>query len=460
MLKKGRQGLSYFRQSEQVAMQSEEQLQALVAALSATPDNVPLRRIVAAAYIDRLEYDSAAEQYQTALTYEPQDFQSKLGLARAYYFGKKLTQALVVLEATDPHPDSLKLIARVQLERGEVSSAVTSYRQALDLDPDAVDEELGDKLGVSAEPEAHYDVEEGRMRHVEEDGSVDTPLERPKIAFDDVGGMEPVKDEIRMKIILPMENPEMFKAYGKQIGGGILMYGPPGCGKTFLARATAGQISGAFMSIGLHDVLDMWIGNSERNLHEIFQRARGNKPCVLFFDEVDALGSKRSDMRTSGTRHLINQFLQEMDSAQSSNDGVLLLAATNAPWHVDSAFRRPGRFDRVLFVPPPDLEARASILRLLLRDKPQEKIDFATLAKKTEGFSGADLKGFVDLAVEAALQTALKSGKLAPLCMKDLLGALKKHRPTTREWFATAKNYVLYANQGGEYDEVRKYMKL
>jgi len=136
------------------------------------------------------------------------------------------------------------------------------------------------------------------------------------------------------------------------------MYGPPGCGKTYVARATAGEIKAGFLSVGINDVLDMWIGNSERNLHELFESARTHKPCVLFFDEVDALGAARSDMRHHAGRQLINQFLAEMDGVKTSNEGVLILAATNAPWHLDPAFRRPGRFDRILFVPPPDAAAR------------------------------------------------------------------------------------------------------
>ena len=136
--------------------------------------------------------------------------------------------------------------------------------------------------------------------------------------------------------------------------------------KTHLARATAGEINATFLSVGISDVLEMWLGNSERNLHQLFQQARRNKPCVLFFDEVDALAASRTDMRTSAARHMINQFLSEMDGVDSSNEGVLTLAATNAPWHVDAAFRRPGRFDRILFVPPPDQAARAAILRIHL----------------------------------------------------------------------------------------------
>jgi SpoVK/Ycf46/Vps4 family AAA+-type ATPase len=212
--------------------------------------------------------------------------------------------------------------------------------------------------------------------------------------------------------------------------------------------------------VGINDVLDMWIGNSERNLHELFQQARRNTPCVLFFDEVDALGASRSDMRASAGRHLINQFLSEMDGVQASNEGVLILAATNAPWHLDPAFRRPGRFDRILFVPPPDTTARSEILRVLCRNKPVEPLDYDQLGKKTDGFSGADLKAVVDLAIENKLRDAMKQGVPTPLSTKDLLAAAKTVRPSTREWFSTARNYALYSNQGGLYDDILKYLKM
>jgi SpoVK/Ycf46/Vps4 family AAA+-type ATPase len=180
---------------------------------------------------------------------------------------------------------------------------------------------------------------------------------------------------------------------------------------------------------------------------------------VLFFDEVDALGASRSDMRQSTARQLINQFLAELDGVKSPNEGVLVLAATNAPWHLDPAFRRPGRFDRILFVPPPDLAARAAILQLHLRGKPSQDVDCQQVAKKTDSFSGADLKGVVDFAVEQKLREALRVGSPRPITTKDLLQATAQLKPTTREWFSTAKNYALYSNQGGVYDDILAYLK-
>jgi SpoVK/Ycf46/Vps4 family AAA+-type ATPase len=149
-----------------------------------------------------------------------------------------------------------------------------------------------------------------------------------------------------------------------------------------------------------------------------------------------------------------------LDGIDSKNDGVLVLAATNAPWHLDSAFRRPGRFDRILFVPPPDAEARKSILEIQMKGKPVESLDIEAVVKKADQFSGADLKSLVDIAVEAKLKEAMKSGVPTPLTTKDLLQAMRKTKASTREWFTTAKNYALYSNQGGVYDDILDYMNI
>ena len=214
-----------------------------------------------------------------------------------------------------------------------------------------------------------------------------------------------------------------------------------------------------FLSVGVADVLDMWVGSSERNMRAIFDTARAHRPCVLFFDEIDALAASRSDFQNTAGRSVINQFLAELDGATGDNTGILVLGATNAPWHVDSAFRRPGRFGEVLFVPPPDAEARAAILTVQLRDRPVDAIDVRAIARHTDGFSGADLKGVVERALEQKLAAALKDGQIRPITTGDLVDAAKAVAPTTREWFSTVRNYVMYANQSGLYDPVRDYLK-
>jgi transitional endoplasmic reticulum ATPase len=442
-----------------------DELKTLREAVQYSPHNLPLRRHLAETLLKHGLPADAEQEYRDALALAPDDVELKLGLARAFFQQSKASHALVIVEDLSKRSDvparAHVLHAKLLAGMGNVEQAVREYRRGVAEDPAAADAEFAARLGIGAQ-ESQSDTVDGRVRASwdDEPSELAAEIERPRVRFDDVGGMEAVKEEIRLKIIHPLKHPELYQAYGKAIGGGILMYGPPGCGKTHLARATAGEIQAGFIAVGISDVLDMWIGNSERNLHELFEQARRNRPCVLFFDEVDALGASRADMRQNAGRMLINQFLSEMDGIKSTNEGVLILAATNAPWHLDAAFRRPGRFDRILFVPPPDAAARAAILRLHLRGKPTDDIDVDHLAKKSDGFSGADLRAVVDLAVEAKLRQAMKSGVPKPLTTKDLASAAASQKATTREWFATARNYALYSNQGGIYDDILTYLKL
>jgi len=278
------------------------------------------------------------------------------------------------------------------------------------------------------------------------------------MTFNNVGGLNELKETIRHKIIYPFKKPEIYKAYGKKAGGGILLYGPPGCGKTFIARATAGECEATFIPIGINDVLDMWLGESEKKLHTIFSLARQKAPGIIFIDEIDALGGSRQTSSYSSTKMLVNQLLSEMDGMDSINDQILVIGATNSPWFVDAALRRPGRFDRIIFVAPPDLAARIEILQILTTDLNIEKFDFRKIATRTEGFSGADLKALVETASEDAINEALKTDKIRPLNEKDFHNALKNLKPSTKEWFSTAKNYATYANQAGIYDEILEYI--
>lgn len=446
-------------------MLGEQAIEALRAAVAVSPENIPLRLHLAQSLLSLGRGGESELEFKAVLAIAPGNSDALLGLTRSCWQQRKTSQAIVVIENLlkqgNTTPEALLLYARLLFAEGRVPSALQHYKQAVELDPESADPELATQLGYLPE-EPQSELVEGRRRAAAEDlsSSGGFNMERPDVTFADVGGMDEVKEEIALKIIYPLQHPELYQAYGKKAGGGILLYGPPGCGKTFLARATAGEIASSFLTIGIQDVLDMWIGNSERNIHAIFEQARASRPCVLFFDEVDALGAKRSDFRQGAGRSMINQFLMELDGVNTDNSGVLILAATNAPWHVDSAFRRPGRFDRVIFVPPPDASARQQILQLQCRGKPQRELDFAKVAGKTEGLSGADLKSLVDRAIEDKLRTAMKAGGLKPLETADLLQAAKSFKPSVREWFTTARNYALYSNQDGSYDEVLKYLKI
>jgi transitional endoplasmic reticulum ATPase len=440
-------------------------LKSLREAVKLSPDNIPLRRHFADSLLAQGLLDEAEKEYRGILLLAPEDLGIKAGLADAAFRKGNLSTALVILEELSSLPDAPAranlLYAKILFERGDRSRAAHAYKKAVTADPSLADDDLDEELTErTVQRPVTLDADDERVLESLSYDETLSPAERPRITFEDVGGMDKVKEEIRMKIIYPLLHPDMYKAYGKKTGGGILMYGPPGCGKTHLARATAGEIKARFIAVGISEVLDMYIGESEKNLHELFESARNQTPCVLFFDEVDALGASRSDMRKSAGRQLINQFLQELDGVDSQNDGLLVLAATNAPWHIDPAFLRPGRFDRILFVPPPDEGARAAILQILMRDKPVEGVDYASAAKAAKDFSGADLKAVVDVAVEAKLREAMKTGAPKPLAQKDITTAAKTVRPSTKEWFATARNYALYSNQSGLYNDILEYLRI
>ncbi|OBK44364.1 26S protease regulatory subunit [Mycobacterium sp. 1081908.1] len=285
-------------------------------------------------------------------------------------------------------------------------------------------------------------------------------VERSQVRLADVAGMAEVKQQIELSLLGPIRNPELMKAYKISARGGLLLYGPPGCGKTYIAKAISGEMGANFYQVGIADVLHSWLGESERSVHSIFETARRNAPCVLFFDEVDALGHRRSGLvGGSGLRTVVNTLLEEMDSATSTNDGVYVLGATNAPWDVDPALRRPGRFDRMIFVALPDLEARTGIVRFHLRDRPVAGIDLRSIAGRTEGFSGADLAHICDTATQLAMADSLRSGQVRPVTMADVDAAAAQIRPSTGPWFETARNVVEFANNDGTYDELAKYLR-
>ena len=453
-------------------------LDALRIALAASPENVPLMLMIAKLEEDRFAVAEARALFDRVLAVDPGNREALLGIARLLDFTGSGSEAMVRLEDLCTRiPDfaaAWLLRARISLEEGEASKARQFYDRAVEHDRSQADDALleeilragGSKRGVMTSTGEIHDFEdddESPFEGLDAAAALDLGIDfrvKTDLKFQDVGGMEQVKDDIRMKIIHPLKNPDLFAAYGKKAGGGVLLYGPPGCGKTLMAQATAGEIDATFLSVGLHQILDMYIGESEQKLHKIFELARKSRPAVLFFDETDALAADRRDMRQSAGRTLINQFLSELDGAQAQNDGLLVLGATNAPWQLDGAFLRPGRFDRIIFVPPPDRAAREEIAKIHAKGKPLADFDPAAVAKWTEGFSGADLKAVFDQATELALTEAMRKGTMVPVTGKMLAKAAKDVKPSTKKWFESAKNHALYANQSGFYDDILTYLGL
>ena len=400
-------------------MSSDRLLASLRNAVAAAPDDVALRMHLAQMLEAAGEHDEAVREAAAVLQREPQN----------------VSALQLITSAATQTPG-----------KGETPGAPSPERSAQEETFRRLEEEFADIV-----PPSFVDSE-----------GADEPaydVEGAGVTLADVGGMEEVKARLEASVLAPMRNPELVRLYGKSLRGGLLLYGPPGCGKTFIARALAGEIGAQFLAVSIADVLDMYIGQSERNVRGLFETARRNAPCVVFLDEVDALGQKRSMLRNSAARGTVNQLLSEMDGLADSNDGVFVLGATNHPWDVDVALRRPGRFDRMLLVLPPDAPAREAILRYHLRDRPVARIDARKLASKTDGYSGADLAYVCEIAAEQALIDSARSGSPRMIEMRDLERALGEVKPSIQPWLETARNVAQFANEGGTYDELQAYLR-
>ncbi|WJV50803.1 ATP-binding protein [Streptomyces flavofungini] len=419
-------------------------IQSLRTAVAAAPDDVPLRLHLAALLLDAGHGDAAVAETAVALQHAPGDAEARQLMARAMGVGGPPEAA----PAPEPPPAAP--------QETPPAPAPDSAPARPGFDWKAAQDQVGDVLPprfveAPLAVDGSGDAGDAAAWDVEKPGTV-------RLA--DVGGMQEVKERLEAAFLAPLRNPELRRVYGKSLRGGLLLYGPPGCGKTFIARAVAGELGAAFLSVSVNDVLDMWIGNSERNMHEIFRTARRQAPCVVFLDELDALGGKRSRSQSSGMRNTVNQLLTELDGVDAgANEGVFVLAATNVPWDVDIALRRPGRLDRTLLVLPPDGPAREAILRYHLRERPIENVDLGKLVKATDGLSGADLAHLCEAAAESALLDSARTGTVRLIGMKDLLAAARQVVPSTEPWFASARNVAMYANDGGMYDDLVAHLK-
>ena len=406
---------------------SDALIDSLTAAVQARPDDLPLRLHLAELLVAAGRGAEAIEHAAQVLSREPAN------AAARHLMTSALAGPTAAPEAAAAEPPA----------------------KPANVDWAALEQQFGDVVPPRFAGNRAGDEPEPVTGHA--DRSFD--VERTTVTLADVGGMADVKKRLEVSFLGPLRNPKLRSLFGKSLRGGLLLYGPPGCGKTFLARAVAGEMGAAFISLSITDVLNMWVGSSERNLHDLFESARGHAPCVLFLDEIDALGHKRSQLHSSAMRTVVNQLLTELDGVQGGNEGVFVLAATNAPWDVDAALRRPGRLDRTVLVLPPDGPARTAIIEYHLRERPVAGIDLDAVAAVTDNFSGADLAHLCETAAEYAMRDSIDTGEIRMINQADMLTAAREIRPSTDAWFTTARNVAMFANQSGEYDDLAAYLK-
>ena len=243
--------------------------------------------------------------------------------------------------------------------------------------------------------------------------------EKPTIRFNDVAGLDGVKEDIRLKMVYPFEHPELAERFGVRGGGGVLLYGPPGTGKTMLAKATAGEIEATFFTISPADILSKWVGEAEQNIKKLFDAARGEKRSVIFIDEIESLVPARRDEGSSVMQRVVPQILQGMEGFDKKVTPVLFMGATNVPWQLDPAVLRPGRFDEKVYIPLPDLAARRKMMDIYLGKRPvADEVDLNGLAQRLEGYSGADIKYICDRAATIPFLQSVATGEEGEITQK------------------------------------------
>ena len=310
------------------------------------------------------------------------------------------------------------------LARESAMNALRRYLPEIDLDK-PIPTEILEKMQVTDEDfrEALKTIEPSSLREV--------TVEVPTITWDDIGGLESVKSELRETVELPLLRPDVFKRLGIRAAKGFLLYGPPGVGKTLLAKAVANESNANFISVKGPEVLSKWVGESEKAVREIFKKAKQVAPTIVFFDEIDSIAPRRGQYGDTGvTERIVNQLLTSLDGVEVLQ-GVVVLAATNRPDIIDSGLLRAGRFDKMIYIPPPDEANRLKILNVHTKAMPLGKdVNLADIAKKTEGYVGADLE---NLCREAGMIAYRGNPDAIEVSQKDFLDAVKSIRPSVDE---------------------------
>ena len=289
------------------------------------------------------------------------------------------------------------------------------------------------KMRSSAE---YRDIEEGIKKDdlVEGKGKKELIIiEKPNVKWEDIGGLKETKERIKDAIIVPLKYPQYLEKYGVKPWKGVLLFGPPGCGKTLLAKAAATECDATFFEVPVSEISSKWFGESEKNLKDLFATARESSPSIIFFDEMDAISPPRDAGDShDASRRIVNQLLREMDGMKE-NKKVMVLGATNYPEGIDNALLRPKRFDKRIYIPPPDFEARKAIFILNTRKMPLQEVDFNALAERTEGYTGADIYGICNEVGWRLMKEELKDGKQRYANTRDFLMVISETKPSIRK---------------------------
>jgi transitional endoplasmic reticulum ATPase len=419
------------------------------------------------AFYRKQDFQSAIKDYDKAITLNPNYLKAfynrGLSYASVEEYEKAVEDFSKVIKLKADFAEAYHLRGLAFEYAGNMSNAIVDYEKALSLNPELTEAKTHlDSAKAKKDQEGKEGGKEG--------GTADIKmLSKPTMTFNDVAGMTKMKEEIREAVVYPMRNPDLARKYGKLGGGGILMYGPPGCGKTFIVKSAAGECSSGFINAKLSDLLDMYVGNTEKNIHKVFELARKNSPVILFFDEVEAIGGRRDAQE--GAQYMkmaVNQMLYEMDGVEANNSNVLIIAATNAPWDVDPALRRSGRFSKTIFIPAPDYESRVAMLKMYAKKRPLAPfIPFWLLGITTTGYASADMKAIVDdaatipwrqafMGIEKRIIELTKGGmekaqaeeiakkqvSQRSVTLGDFVMALAKKRSSLPPWYEQAKKQI------------------
>ncbi len=441
------------------------------------------------ALFEESKYEEALKAFTDALTLDGKYADAYFNRALTYRILNNLAAAKgdlqVVMELQPQSADAPLLMGDIAEGNEDLIGARFWFEKALALKPDygdakmrldALDRRMKSGSNYAIGGSSQMEMQKGKDSNetrIEEGQIKKIAFFKSNIKFTDVIGLAKVKQYLTDNVVLAIKEPDLFKKYGKKTGLGTLFYGPPGVGKTYLVRAIAGEANANVIIAQINQIVDMYTGNTEKNLHAVFEQARKNSPCLLFFDELDSLGMKRGGGggqeggESSAMRLAINQFLVEMSGVESNPEGIYVLAATNTPWDIDPALKRSGRFGDRIYVGPPAQKDRIALLKFETRNKPIGRITWGRLARAMSGYSPADIARIADKAVMRPLLHEHEKKTPRKLTTGDFIAILRDKDfagSSLDEWYQMVKKEVISKTEtqivDGKKQEIIKEGKL